>query len=160
MTVTIFVLGERGRGGDVTNVETKQKLYIGTTWSEFACQPISIPKAQSRKKAHKPLHTSWIFPKMCLAMFANPTFLYGINFSHVNSALHALFTWCCDTACAKDHRFFNYPQINEVAKSDHLAVRGVQIWTGVSNSCNRLGKPRALWLRQRRRYTRSPPSSV
>ena len=29
-------------------------------------QPISIRKAQSRKKAHKPLHTSWISPKMCL----------------------------------------------------------------------------------------------
>ena len=29
-------------------------------------QPISIRKAQSRKKAHKPLRTSWISPKTCL----------------------------------------------------------------------------------------------
>ena len=40
-----------------------------------------------------------------------------------SSAFLALFTWSRRTTCAKDHRLFlnlNYPQINEVGKSDHV----------------------------------------
>ena len=44
----------------VSRVQSKPR-----DWS-LTDQPISIRKAQSRKKAHKPLRTSWISQKMCL----------------------------------------------------------------------------------------------
>ena len=46
------------------------------------------------------------------------------------SAFHALFTWSRRTTRTKDHRlsYPNYPQISEIAKSDHIHVK---IW-GIS----------------------------
>ena len=39
---------------------------IASVWCSSPAQPISIRKAQSRRKAHKPLRTSWISHKLCL----------------------------------------------------------------------------------------------
>ena len=60
-------------------------------------------------------------------MFDNHTisFFFTIEstiLSHAWSAFRLLFTWSRRTTRAKDHRlfYFNYPQINEVGKSDHM----------------------------------------
>ena len=46
--------------------EQREAINSVALRSEFTYpQPISIPKAQSRKKAHKPLRTSWI-SRMCV----------------------------------------------------------------------------------------------
>ena len=41
-------------------------LYIHVTMQSLPAQPISIQKAQPRKRKHMPLRTWWISPKMCL----------------------------------------------------------------------------------------------
>ena len=74
-----------------------------TTWSEFACPPISIQKAQSRRKSPQTFaHLGHV--KISVILSAEQT-----NFSHVLaawSAFRALFTWSRRTTCAKDHRLF------------------------------------------------------
>ena len=94
-------------------------------------QAITTQKAQSRKKAHKPLRISWISWKMCLSqLIIIKSFLhfdYTINTLAAWSAFRALFTWSPRTTCAKDHGLFylNYPQINEVGNSDHMIMLDV-----------------------------------
>ena len=51
-------------------------------WLEFASPDNQHPKSASRKKAHKPLHTSWISQKMCLScliIMQSCYFNYRIN---------------------------------------------------------------------------------
>ena len=77
-------------------------------------QPISIQNVQSRKKAHKPLHTSCISQKNVSAIFDNHTIFIIVNMEWTNlshvlaawSAFLALFTWSWCATCAKDHGFF------------------------------------------------------
>ena len=79
----------------------------------LSAQPISIRKAQSRKKAHKPLRTSWISQKMCppcLIIIQSCYCDYRINetfrmFSPLNLFL-VLFTWPQRSTRAKDYRIF------------------------------------------------------
>ena len=48
--------------------------FLPCDWS-LPAQPISMRKAQSRKKAHEPLCTSWISQKNVCAMFDNQTYM-------------------------------------------------------------------------------------
>ena len=78
-------------------------------------QPISIRKAQSRKKtAHKPLRTSWISLKMWLPFFYNHTillfWLQNKQTFPMFSQLDLYFVLCSRDLdvpwCAKDHGLF------------------------------------------------------
>ena len=54
--------------------KAKKPFKLPCDWS-LSAQPISIRKAQSRNKAHKPLRTSYITPKNVSVMFDNHTIL-------------------------------------------------------------------------------------
>ena len=98
----------------------------------FSAQPISIRKAQWRKKAHKPLHTSWISQnKTVSAMFDNhtsvlPLWLQDTQTSHIFSWFCLRFALCSlglyGATCAKDHGpfYLNDPEMNEVEKCDSM----------------------------------------
>ena len=92
-------------------------------------QPISIRKAQSRKKAHKPSRTSHISPQMCLPCLVivqscycdyriNKTFLRPRCLICILDSGHFISTYYARKGFWAFYR--NYPQINEVGKSDHV----------------------------------------
>ena len=90
------------------------------TWSGFACPANQRRKVQSRKKAHKPLRTSWFLEQMCRPCLVIIKSCY-------------FFTWSRRTTRAKDHRLFsnlNYPQINEVRTH---AEQGAVAWLSGAN---------------------------
>ena len=100
-------------------------------WS-LPAEPIIIRKAQSRKKAQKPLRTSWICPKMCLpCLIIIQSCYFDCRINEpcicfccvicVSCSVHIISTYY---TCPKDHEFFylNYPQVNEVGQSGDMVV--------------------------------------
>ena len=95
-------------------------------WTEFASPANQHPKStitqKTNKKAHKPLHTSWICPKMS-RMFDNHIVISDNKMKKTFRMLTM-----CDLRVLRAQRimgffYFNYPQINEVGKSDHVVYK-------------------------------------
>ena len=93
----------------------------------LSAQPISTSKAKSRKKAHKPLHTSWISPKMylpCLIIIESCYFDSRINkpfvYSHymicISCTVHLIWTYY---VCKGSWAFLSWLPTNQ---------RGQKIW--------------------------------
>ena len=117
-------------------------LSISLLWSHFSLRrrrsvaskvvTNQRPKSTVKKKAHKPLRTSWTYQKMCLIIIQSCYFEYRINKPFACS--------CCVVCvscsiCSRDLDVLHaqriigffiliYPQINEVGKSDHVALSG------------------------------------
>ena len=85
-------------------------------------QPISTRNAQLREKAQKPLRTSCISPKMS-AMFANHKILFYLHMLSLRDLHFVLCSFDLDVLRKGLWAFYlNYPQINEVGKSDHVVA--------------------------------------
>ena len=113
------------------NYETSKSNCRPSVQTTFGQWNHHMPCDQvSRKKAHiQYLCTPREFPKNVSAMFDNHTILL----LWLKNEEKALFTWSRRTTCAKDHGLFylNYPEINEVGKSDHVVVTSCTIFGSV-----------------------------
>ena len=87
-------------------------------------QPISIRKAQSRKKSPRSFAHLMNFSKsfICVGNLIILCILNKQTFHTFLSVFRAMFKWSRRATCAKDHGLFNinYPQINKAKKSDHM----------------------------------------
>ena len=110
------------RGVRFGEVSVKRELTV--VWS-LSAQPISIQKAQSRKKKPIYLCAPREFPKICLRrlIIVKSCYCdYRMNKPFACSRCVICVSCSVPTTCAKDHGLFylNYPQINEVKNSDHV----------------------------------------
>ena len=115
----------------VTSVSDYSK-HLLSTWLEFAAQPISIRKAQSRKKSPQTFAHLVNFPKNLSVMFVNRTILLFWLWNEQTFRMFSLrdlrFALCSrDLDVLRAQRimgffYLNYPQIEEAEKSNHMDV--------------------------------------
>ena len=116
---------ERGRGVLYTGM-----LVVYDHVISLSAQPINIQKAQSRKKAHKPLHTFCVSPIMCLNMFDNHAcnLVYFLRISKPFACSCCVICISCPVHLILAYYvhkgswafYLNYPQINEGRQSDRM----------------------------------------
>ena len=116
-------------------------LSISLLWSHFSLRrrrrsvaakvvTNQRPKSTVKKKVHKALRTSWTYQKMCLIIIQSCYFEYRINKPFACS--RCVICVSC-SICSRDLDVLHaqriigffiliYPQINEVGKSDHVAL--------------------------------------
>ena len=99
-------------------------------------QPISTQKAQSEKKAHKPLHTSWISQTNVSATCDDHTNLVILTLEQTISLRNLRFMlWPRElprTTCAKDHGHLSHllptnPRSQKLLSKDKLSVFRVRL---------------------------------
>ena len=123
-------------------------------WPEFACSANQRPKSTVKKKAHKPLRTSWIPQKMCLPcliIVQSCYFHYRINKPFacsrclicVSCSVHVISTYYARKG-SWAFLYLNYPQINEGGKSDHMGVGHLSL-SGGHNNCLYLDSESRQW---------------
>ena len=119
---------------DERTQNTFTKFYQVLMTPSFTClsaQPISARKAQSRKKAHKPLRISWISQKMCLPCLIiiqscycdcrmNKPFRCSRSVTCVSCSVHFILTYYARKGLSAF--YLNYPQIKVFAKCDHVLL--------------------------------------
>ena len=106
---------------------------LHTIISEFVCPANQHPKYTIKKeKAHKPLRTSCISPKClpCLIIIQscyfdriNKPFACSRYVICVSCSVHVTSTYYMYVCKGSCFFYINYPQTNEVGKSDHMASK-------------------------------------
>ena len=108
-------------------------------WWSLPVQPISIRIAQSRKKVHIPLRTTWIYQIICLqCLIITHSWYFDYRMNKPLACVCCAICVSCSSRCttrAKDHglSYLYYPQINEDGKPDPMVQK---VGTSFTDNCS------------------------